>query len=43
MYRDVLRVCNALALAVLLLLAGKLQQIALDILREVTHESSGHE
>jgi len=40
MYRDVLRVCNALALAVL---AGKLEQIAFDILTEVRDESSGHE
>lgn len=36
MYKDVLHLANVLALAVLLLLAGQLKDIALKILLEVS-------
>lgn len=37
MYKEVLSVCHSIALAILLLLASRLQQAAFDILAEVRH------
>ena len=35
MYKEVLAVCHSIALAILMLLAGRLQQLAFDILVEL--------